>query len=171
MNDLKLPEHLREKLKKPFGNLITDNEIINLIRGQSPRLIICVGDKTSEKILALGILPKICIYDGKIMRKDIKIPDIIKNFTANEIRAKNPAGYITQELFNAIDKALTSNGNFKIFVDGEEDLAAIAAVDLAPIGSLVLYGQPGEGMVIVRVDKKSKEFVGEILREMIEIDK
>ena len=104
------------------------------------------------------------------MRKNIKIPEIIKDFQANEIRVKNPAGYITGGLYGAIDKALKSDGKFKIFVDGEEDLAALAAIDLAPIGSLVIYGQPGEGMVLVNVDKKSKEFVAGILKEMITID-
>lgn len=166
MKDLKLPEHLREKLKRPFGNLIKDGDKFNL----RSNLIICVGDKTSERILGIGILPKICIYDGKIMRRDIKIPEVIKNFNANEIRAKNPAGYITQELFNAVEKALNSSGNFKIFVDGEEDLAAIAVIDLAPIGSLVLYGQPGEGIVLVNVDKKSKELIKNILKGMIRVD-
>lgn len=167
MKDLKLPIYLREKLKKPFGNLIRDTDKFNL---KSSKLIICVGDKTSERILSIGVSPKICIYDGRIMRENIKIPEIISNFEATEIRVKNPAGYITKGLFDAIGRALKSDGNFKIFVDGEEDLAALAAVDLAPIGSLVIYGQPKGGMVIVNVGKRSREFVKDILKEMIRID-
>ncbi len=164
MKDLKLPEHLREKLKKPFGNLIREWDKSNL---KSSGLIICVGDKTSEKVLGSGVIPKICIYDGKIMRREIKIPEMIDNFNAEKIHAKNPAGYLTRDLFDSVRRALNSGGNFKIFVDGEEDLATLAAIYLAPISSLVLYGQPKEGIVMVNVNKKSKEFVNGILDEMI----
>jgi len=38
-------------------------------------------------------------------------------------------------------------------VDGEEDLAVIPCVLMAPEGSLILYGQPGEGVVLVETDK------------------
>jgi hypothetical protein len=40
-----------------------------------------------------------------------------------------------------------------ILVKGEEDLAVIPAAILAPPGSLVFYGQPGEGVVICEVDR------------------
>ena len=47
----------------------------------------------------------------------------------------------------------------KIYVEGEEDLATLPAVLLSPTGSMVAYGQPGEGVVLVEVDEsKKKEF-------------
>lgn len=48
-----------------------------------------------------------------------------------------------------------------ILVDGEEDLAVLPCILTAPSGSLVLYGQPGEGLVVCEVDKvinKVKKF-------------
>ena len=164
MNTLKLPDHLRKELKEPFGILTTVDKLkIN------PGIVICVGDKTCELVLKSGIMPKICVYDGKVMRKNILIPDIIKEFDAIETHIKNPAAHLTQEAFDALSVALSSNQRVKIVVDGEEDLVALAAVHLAPEGSFVLYGQPHEGLVVVKVDKNVKEKVNDILGRMHEV--
>ncbi len=164
---LKLTPLLRRKLKKPFGRLFKDIEDIKT--EIDSQIIICVGDKVSEEALRAGIEPKIIVYDGKIMRRDVKIPDIIKNFEGREIRIKNPAGYITPEVFDVLDRILNSKPQFrfKIFIDGEEDLVSIAAINLAPVGSLVIYGQPNEGLVLVRVDKNRKERIEKIIRQMM----
>ena len=42
-----------------------------------------------------------------------------------------------------------------IRVVGEEDLSA-SSTSMAPIGSVVLYGQPGRGLVIRWCDEESK---------------
>ncbi len=162
MASLRLPKHLRKKLKKPFGHLISD---VNKLEINS-ETIICIGDKTSEEILKKGIKPKICVYDGKIKRKRIQIPDIIKKFDAKKIEIKNPPGSLTEEAFDAINFALKGESSFKIWVDGEEDLITLAAIALAPLDSLVLYGQPSEGVVVVRVDNKNKLKINGILKEM-----
>ncbi len=44
----------------------------------------------------------------------------------------------------------------RIEVDGEEDLAAIPAILMAPEGARVLYGMPGRGMVVVIVDSSAR---------------
>ncbi|RLI90544.1 MAG: DUF359 domain-containing protein [Candidatus Altiarchaeales archaeon] len=167
MASLRLPKHLRKKLKKPFGHLISSIDELEI----ESEIIICVGDKTSEEALKRGIKPKICVYDGKIKRKDIKIPLVIKNFAAKEIEIKNPPGSLTDESFDAVNLALKSESNFKIKVDGEEDLITLAVIDLAPLNSLVLYGQPDEGVVVVRVDNKNKIKVRSILKEMKDEDR
>ena len=59
--------------------------------------------------------------------------------------------------------------NFKIIVDGEEDLAALAAIKTAPENSIVFYGQPGEGLVKVCVDEKIKEEVQGIIKRMDDV--
>lgn len=162
MASFRLPEHLRKKLKKPLGDLVSDVDEVEI----NSNTIICVGDKTTEEILKKGINPKICVYDGKIKRKSIKIPDVIKKFNAKMMEIKNPPGNLTEEGFNAIEFALKSDSNFKIKVDGEEDLITLAAITLAPMDSLVLYGQPDEGVVVVKVDSGSKLKVKNILNEM-----
>jgi uncharacterized protein (UPF0218 family) len=62
---------------------------------------------------------------------------------------------------NAIEK-----GKGKIIVEGEEDLAALPALMLAPEGALVLYGQPGEGIVAVRAGRESASRAREIYSRM-----
>jgi len=160
---LKLPESLRETLKKPFGELLSDLE--ELKRNKN---IICVGDETSRISLNLGLKPKILVYDGRIKREFTPIPSIIRDFNAKEVRVDNPAGYITKESFEAIYSALRDIKRVKIRIDGEEDLLTIAAIELAPEGSMVLYGQPDQGLVVAKVTKENKEKVRRILNQMEE---
>jgi hypothetical protein len=51
-------------------------------------------------------------------------------------------------------------------VEGEEDLLTLVAVVEAPENSLVVYGQPREGLVVVKVDEKIKKRVKEIVDSM-----
>ena len=78
---------------------------------------------------------------------------VYDNVTLN---VKSTPGVITDELQETIQKAfqlVKSGFRVLILVDGEEDLAAIPCILMAPPGSLVLYGQPGEGLVVCEVDK------------------
>jgi uncharacterized protein (UPF0218 family) len=43
-----------------------------------------------------------------------------------------------------------------VFIDGEEDMLALAVFALAPLDSVVFYGQPLEGLVSVKIDTKIK---------------
>ena len=43
-----------------------------------------------------------------------------------------------------------------IFVEGEEDLAVLPLVLAAPLGVIILYGQPKEGVVLREVDAQAK---------------
>lgn len=158
-----LPAHLRLELKKPMGNLVGNIKELDI---KADTTIICVGDKTTEEVLKARIKPKICVYDGKIERKKIQIPQIIEDYDAEEIGLKNPPGSLNTKAFELIEKALNSEKNLKIKVDGEEDLITLAAVDRAPMDSLVVYGQPGEGVVVVNVNEKTKNRVKAMLKEM-----
>ena len=57
-----------------------------------------------------------------------------------------------------------------IYVEGEEDLAVIPLVMAADEGGVVLYGQPGEGVVVREVDGKAKEKAKEMLALFEQID-
>jgi hypothetical protein len=61
-------------------------------------------------------------------------------------------------------------GSDLIEVDGEEDLLAIVAVQTSPIGSLVVYGQPNVGIVLVRVSETKKAETQAILDQMDKTD-
>ncbi len=54
----------------------------------------------------------------------------------------------------------------RIFVLGEEDLAVMPAVVLAPLSSIVIYGQPSSGCVLIRVTREKKKEMRELLKQM-----
>ena len=43
-----------------------------------------------------------------------------------------------------------------IIVEGEEDLLTLPVIKFAPLGALVVYGQPYVGMVLVMVTERTK---------------
>ncbi|MBS7648640.1 GTP-dependent dephospho-CoA kinase family protein, partial [Candidatus Bathyarchaeota archaeon] len=73
---------------------------------------------------------------------------------------------ITEDSWQVIGEAIKSKDSVGILVDGEEDLLAIVAVLLAPENSFVVYGQPGEGIVVIKVNEDSKRKMHEILSRM-----
>ncbi|MDA4123701.1 MAG: GTP-dependent dephospho-CoA kinase family protein [Thaumarchaeota archaeon] len=82
------------------------------------------------------------------------------------VMAKNPAGSITADGIRAVRGALRGKKPVRVLVDGEEDLLAIPSVEAAPTGSIVIYGQPGLGVVVVEVDERAKASVTRTLRAM-----
>lgn len=164
--DLVLTERLRSDLKKPFGELF---DSVDEIKEQlHSKYIISVGDKISEALIERGILPHICIFDGKTKRVEIDTPNITE-FEAVKVRIRNPPGHITREAFTALEKAISSEERTKVFVEGEEDLLSLAAASLAPEGAVVLYGQPDEGVVVIEVNANTKQRIEKIFCEMSKI--
>jgi len=164
---LQLPDELRDQLKTPLGNLISDNDpnkenIIKKISAES--VIITVGDRTTENMLQLGLKPQIQIIDGLEKRSECAVPadDIINT----KLSCKNPPGEITEESIQVIQKAFSSEPPVRITVDGEEDLLVIPACIFAPENSVVMYGQPNEGLVIVTITPEIRAKVQKILDVM-----
>jgi len=164
---LQLPDDLRDQLKKPLGNLISDNDpnrenIIKKISAES--VIITVGDRTTENMLQLGLKPQIQIIDGLEKRSECAVPadDTINT----KLSCKNPPGEITEESIQVIQKAFSSEPPVRITVDGEEDLLVIPVCIHAPENSVVMYGQPNEGLVIVTITPEIRAKVQKILDAM-----
>ena len=164
---MQLPEDIRTRLKIPLGDLIHDNDpnkenIIKKISAES--VLITVGDKTTENILQLGLKPQIQIIDGLEKRNQRIVPtdDTINT----KLSCKNPPGEITEESMQVIKKAFSSEPPVRIIVDGEEDLLVIPVCILAPENSVVMYGQPNEGLVIVQITPKIRAKVQKILDAM-----
>ena len=164
---MQLPDDLRDQLKKPLGNLISDNDpnrenIIKKISAES--VIITVGDRTTENMLQLGLKPQIQIIDGLEKRTQRIMP---ADDTVNtKLSCKNPPGEITEESIQVIRKSFSCEPPVRITVDGEEDLLVIPACIFAPENSVVMYGQPNEGLVLVHVTPEIKAKVQKILDSM-----
>ncbi|MEW6011345.1 MAG: DUF359 domain-containing protein [Euryarchaeota archaeon] len=154
---LKLQKELRSELKKPLGDLYPSfKEALDLLSPED--FIISVGDVTTKNLIESGICPRLAIIDNRIQRKDSN-QEI--NYSATILKAENPPGTITKALWETIEKALSSSQefseNFLIIVSGEEDLAVLPCILLAPEDSVILYGQPNEGLVMVKSQKVKKK--------------
>jgi len=164
---LQLPDDLRDQLKNPLGNLISDNDpnkenIIKKFSAEST--IITVGDRTTENMLQLGLKPQVQIIDG-LEKRNQRI--VLTDDTVNtNLSCKNPPGEITEESIQVIQKAFSCESPVRITVDGEEDLLVIPVCIHAPENSIVMYGQPNEGLVIIRVTPEIKAKVQKILDSM-----
>ncbi|MDI3549325.1 MAG: GTP-dependent dephospho-CoA kinase [Methanobacterium sp.] len=150
-----LKQELRSEFKKPLGVLYSSlDEAEDFIKSKYPdELLISVGDITTQNLQKAGLIPHLGIIDNVVERKPAAYDVVYDNVTLN---VKNPPGVITDELQETIKRAfqlVKSGFRVLILVDGEEDLAAIPSILMAPPGSLVLYGQPGEGLVVCEVDK------------------
>jgi uncharacterized protein (UPF0218 family) len=158
--DLKLPEEMRPTLKKPFGVMIEgegDRAAGRVKEMLSGERTIVVGDASYEHLLNVGVKPHLAVLDFKVKRKPYK------KYPAN-VSVENPPGFITGQLWETLAQNLDSGGI--IGVEGEEDLAVIPAVLEADFEDVVLYGQPDEGMVYIKVDEDIKEKIAMLLKIM-----
>jgi len=157
---LVLPSELRRELKSPLGKLIigspeeTMKGLEKLVSKEKPAMIISVGDVISENMAKHGILTHLAIVDNRVMRQPRK-PVVLK--VNQTIHVKNLPGTITDEAWLAVKKALKQKRPVKIVVDGEEDLLTLVALLHAPLNALVVYGQPYEGIVAVKVTQRKRQ--------------
>jgi len=165
---VRLPERLREQLKTPFGILLPSQQVNrnNIQKYLSEKtFLITVGDTTTENMLNLDIAPSLQIVDNQEKRKERKSLSIKGVNTT--LSCKNPAGEITPESIATIKKGFDSKPPVRIIVDGEEDLLVIPACIFAPANAVVMYGQPNEGLVIVKIDTEIRDKAQKILDSMI----
>lgn len=146
-----LTDELSQELKKPFGKLYSNfNDAISSIK--KAKFLISVGDQTTKNLIDNDIIPDLGIIDGRIQRQDHN-HNIINS--ENILNADNPAGTITDDLWETIEFAIKSTlrdfENRFIVVKGEEDLAVLPCLLIAPVDAVILYGQPNEGLVLVNV--------------------
>jgi len=146
-----LPDNLRNKLKKPLGILVKDSDVTKasiLKNIPTGSFVISVGDATTEKLIKYGIFPSLQIIDG--MEKRIK-RNLLSGDVKTSLNCSNPPAEITIESVKIIKKAFQSTKPVRIIVNGEEDLLVLPVIVYAPDHSVVLYGQPNEGLVIVPI--------------------
>jgi GTP-dependent dephospho-CoA kinase len=169
----RLTRALRDRLKTPFGKLYRGKgeECLRGIvesLGKPPK-VISIGDVTTFYLLKAGVVPDICIVDNLTMR--LPVDHEVRKGTAHasfeDVRVENPPGVVTQELIDAIRNSMSSKKPVRIYVEGEEDLAVIPACEYAPVGSVVLYGQPNEGVVAVTVTEEKKRETLSLMEQMI----
>ncbi|MCR4263973.1 MAG: pantetheine-phosphate adenylyltransferase [Candidatus Roizmanbacteria bacterium] len=176
--NLKLPEHLRKTLKKPLGERV---ENLEEFKKKNAHLLVSVGDASAVKLVSHNMLPDIVILDGMIQKKKVFTQDQIKRLVGSDyqfVRTTNLAGGLTVDLVSSLRKALDGCMSQKkrtvIFVRGEDDLAVLPAVYLAPLQSRIVYGQPPlpgrfpkPGMISITVTEKTKKQIGKFLEQFM----
>jgi len=115
-------------------------------------------------MLQLGLKPQIQIIDGleKRNRRVVPTDDAVNT----NLSCRNPPGEITEESMQVIQKAFSSEPPVRITVDGEEDLLVLPVCMYAPENSVVMYGQPNEGLVLIHVTPEIQAKVQKILDSM-----
>ena len=163
-----LPDNLRDFLKEPIGQLVDENKLIELISNE--KFIVSVGDQVTYTLLKHEIEPVFCIVDYKTRRGECpdEIKELIKSFGNKVFVINNPAGCISDELWNIIKFAFENIklGKIRIEVKGEEDLASLAVIHMAPSDVTIIYGLPNKGVLVVKPTDKIKRKVKEVLDKM-----
>ena len=169
---LTLPESLRDAFKEPLGPVTTDvEELLESVdetrerygSAESPRLI-AVGDVVTYHLREAGRAPDVAFVDGKTEREAVReeIEAALAATAERRIAVENPAAALSAALLDALVEALAAGEPVTIEVTGEEDVAALPAMLAAPLGSTVVYGQPGEGMVRVAITAETRRRAWEL---------
>lgn len=157
-------------MKAPLGLLIsgspneTMSKLSELIEFVKPKKIISIGDIVSKNILERNLPLNVFIVDNRSMRELI---EPVNASVSKVLHLINPAGAISGDSWRIIDEAINSEGLVKVLVEGEEDLLTIVAALLAPANSMVVYGQPNEGIVVINVTEEVKKEMREIINKMV----
>ncbi|MBU7015241.1 MAG: DUF359 domain-containing protein [Theionarchaea archaeon] len=152
---MKMTQEAWEKMQERIGLLISGKipEPYRILKGMlTGEKVIAIGDVVAENMLKVGIEPEMIIVDGKSMRKD-RVGTM-----ECDITVENPASELTKELIAAVKK-----GYKRIFVEGEEDLAALPAILYADTNTVIVYGEPSEGIMVIRPTEENKQKVKEVL--------
>jgi hypothetical protein len=163
--DLVLPEKDRQLFKEPIGTELYDSDLGSF---NAQTTLITVGDVVSLTFRKHGIMPFLSIYDGMTERREMsEFAILVKDEEKEEVI--NPAGTITRELVGSIRGRMEGSGGL-IKVDGEEDLALLPAIILAPLGSDIIYGWPGKCMMRVTTDESIRAKIEQLLLRMEETE-
>ncbi len=161
---VELPTALRGELKEPLGPVYTDATALLADAGEP---LIAVGDVVTYHLLGADRRPDVALVDGMTEREeaDAEVRAAAEGFDVR-VEVGNPAGTLTRELLVELAAAVARDRPTLLVVDGEEDLAALPAVAIAPDGAAVVYGQPGEGMVLATVDAEARASVRALLEKL-----
>ncbi len=152
---------LRELLARPLSRVVPLKEAVSL---SSAAIAFSVGDVVSRALLEQSVRPRLVLYDEKTHRS-VEEPfpaSLLHGYARYSV--ENPAGVVTEEAYQLLKRLISRLEESAVKILGEEDLLGLVVIDLAPVNSVVLYGQPGQGIVVVKVDQKYKALAGSVLK-------
>jgi len=168
-SDLRLLPEQRAFLKAPLGILIHGHggevwdRALSLIEELRPKMVVSVGDETSRLFTDHGRSADVYVVDGHVMRSKVSATPLQRD---EGLRIVNPAGHISRSAWEVVGRAISIGGGAVVWVEGEEDLLTLVAILEVPVGSVIFYGQPGEGLVAVHVTESKRHEIAEFVRSM-----
>ena len=159
----RLPDEHRGAFRAPYGRLYPSlDEARPALEG---RVILAVGDVVTAGLIGDGIVPALAVVDGFTAR-DVPVP-APEIPGASIFRVANPAATLTDALEAAVRDGLARPPAL-IVVEGEEDLAVIPLALAAPDGAALVYGQPGQGVVVATIDAERRALARALLDLFVE---
>ena len=120
--------------------------------------LIAVGDVTARVMLELDMVPDLALIDGQTKRMALNEDETVdtSHFPVR-MTASSPAGVLTPNLLEQLERALHAEEACVMTVDGEEDMAPLYLHLLAPLGTVIVFGMPGWGLMVQRTTLAMKE--------------
>lgn len=171
---LLLPEGLRALLRKPIGAIYANQDVRTSLSAHKNEIIATIGDLTTKVIMENGITPSLAVIDLQVNRKPFQPLEDFKFGETPIIKVKSGPGFIARGAIGAIEewgkKAGDNHGKmvFALVVEGEDDLLTLPVIAHAPLGSIIYYGQPDQGIVEVIATQAQKQFALEMLKQFVE---
>jgi len=159
-----LPESLRKIVAQPFGKFYATLDEVPV---SDFATFVSIGDVITHACIQKEFQQKISVIDLFVGRVKTYENSAAHGFSGDEtvLSLKNPPGQITPALFYAAQKSLFEVGTFVVLIDGEEDLAVLPFVIMAPLQYHILYGQPGKGIIDCEVTETLKKKAQNILKK------
>ena len=164
-----MPIERRLDLKSPLGVLlrapVSENVVAlsRLLEAEEPPMWATVGDYVTANILKAGLHPDIAVVDYRVMREDVEHIEL-----GDSVEVVNSPGTLSAEAQRALSEAISFNKRLGVVVEGEEDLLVLPLMAWMPVGSVVVYGQPREGMVVVTLTEERRRWAKEFMNTMEE---
>ena len=128
--------------------------------------LIAVGDVTAKVMLGLDVVPNLALIDGQTKRIALDDEDTV-DLSVFPLRhdAASPAGVLTPNLLAQLEASLRADVPCVLVVDGEEDMAPLYLHLLAPLGAIIVFGMPRQGLMVQRTTLDMKERCRSILND------
>jgi len=172
LRTLRITDSVRQELKIPVGKLVEgkpadcNEALVKAIKKAKPSPTILVGDTITKNAEASGISADVVIFDNVERRR--KSTHVVSPGERNVFHLRNAPGTIDAAAWGVV-RAAIQKPQSAVIVEGEEDLLTLVAIAVAPIGSLVAYGQPDNGIVIITVSDVEKKLVERIIKNLVSI--
>ncbi len=172
---LLLPEGLRALLRKPIGAIYANEAVKASLIAHKADVIATIGDFTTKVVQDSGIIPSLAVIDLQVNRKPFQPLEAFKFGDDTPIaRVKSGPGFIARGAIGAIEEwgrlAGINRGRMllALVIDGEDDLLTLPVIAHAPLGSVIYYGQPDQGIVEVIATQAQKQFAVDMLKQFTE---